>query len=412
VERAGGEYLDIINEFYSFVGEYEKVENSDFVTFLNYALNNKNEIKKDFNSTKLNQVRIITWHGSKGLQAPIVFICDANKNIVATNIEKNLFWREDDDVSFPFLKRRSKSDILKNFMNDGKAILEEEKFRLFYVAMTRAENELYICGIKRGREKKEKKEEEDEKYKSFYDLALDTMKDMEGRSYNLEFANKSIKYYIGAEEAGDDLDVEKKTAEETKDYSEFVSNLENISVSSAKREIYNPSQFFKHNDRDRIFEGVNADVMRGLAVHKLLEVLPSVERENREEIGNMYLNNMFGSLEEEDKNIIRERVEKILNSGEYSQFFGCNSRAEVSVVGEVEGMNISGQIDRLVELDDKIVVLDYKNTRRDYVNRDELPREYVKQLELYKKLVEQHYGSKAVECYILTTGFLRLIRVW
>jgi ATP-dependent exoDNAse (exonuclease V) beta subunit len=45
--------------------------------------------------------------------------------------------------------------------------------------------------------------------------------------------------------------------------------------------------------------------------------------------------------------------------------------------------------------------LDFKNTRRKFKSADELPREYIKQLELYRKLVEKLNPSKAIECYIL-----------
>jgi ATP-dependent exoDNAse (exonuclease V) beta subunit len=226
-----------------------------------------------------------------------------------------------------------------------------------------------------------------------------------------EYDTKLSKYRLGNVEQGEKSENIAEKIEEKTNYSERVKELKNMSVFVPKREIYNPSQFFKHNDRDRMFETANINITKGLAVHKLLEILPSAPKENRNGIADIYLKNVFTTLDTESKNEVKEQIIKILDNEEYSQFFGSNSRAETAVVGEVDGMNISGQIDRLADLGDRIVILEYKNTRKNYGSRDELPASYLKQLELYGKLVQKYYGDKAVEGYILLTGFLRLVRV-
>jgi ATP-dependent helicase/nuclease subunit A len=406
--RSGERHAKIIDDFYSFVKKYENEESSDLMMFLDYVLNNKNLVKKDFNSTKLDQIRIMTEHGAKGLQSPIVFICDSGDNINEKNNEDgNIFWYEGEEFNFPFFKKHNKSNILKDMTEKNKILQEEEKYRLFYVAITRAENELYICGIDR---KRQNAKDEDKK-NNFYDIALETLANMKCESKVFDFDNSLKKYCIGNEEGSDDLKIGEKNTEK-EDYAEFIDRIKNVNISNEKMEIFNPSQFFKHNDRDKIFDGVNVNIIRGLAAHKLLEVLPTTPKENREDVSNIYLNNLFKSLTEQDKITIKQRVEKILNDEKYSVFFDANSKAEVSVVGEVDGVNMSGQIDRLIELDDKVIILDYKNTRKDYDGRDNVPENYIKQLELYKKIVEKHYKDKTVECYILLTSFLKLIKVW
>jgi ATP-dependent helicase/nuclease subunit A len=409
MERTGDKHIEIIGEFYSFIKKYESEENSDLLAFLGYVFNNENQIKKDFNSTKLNQVRIITEHSAKGLQAPIVFICDSSDNInEKKDSEDNIFWHEGEEFNFPFFKKYNKSSILNGMIERNKFLLEEEKFRLFYVAITRAENELYICGIDRKKQTNIAKDEDDAKKKhNFYDIALEALKKMGCKTGAFDFDADLKKYYIGAEEKSDVLEDITET-ESAGDHVEFLNSIKNIDIVEKKMEVFNPSQFFKHNDRDKALEGVNINIIKGLAAHKLLETLPAVTEENREEVSDIYLNNMFDSLDKGDKAIIKQQVNRVLE--EYHVFFGANSRAEVAVVGEVDGLNIYGQIDRLVELDDRIVLLDYKNTRKDYLTKEDLPKNYIKQLELYKKLVEQHYKGKTVECYILLTSFLRLIR--
>jgi ATP-dependent helicase/nuclease subunit A len=405
LERAGEEFGEVLNEFLSFVREYEKNKNSDFVMFLNYVLNSENKIKKDFNSRELNQVRIMTRHSSKGLQAPIVFICDANRPIEKRESEEILFWHSDGDFEFPLLNRKSGSDAAQNFMKIHREKQGEERFRLFYVSMTRAENELYICGVK-GNDGEKKSEE----YKNFYEIAIDALKSLGAEEAPFDFNGDQIKYVFGSDEKYDKLSKTEDSSEKI-DYARRLDELKNIDAGNCKMEIFNPSQFFKHNDRDRMFSGTNINITMGLAAHKLLEILPAVEKEKRGQIGDIYLNNMFGELTPDERAKIKEQTAKILNSEEYSIFFGPNSRAEAAVVGEADGMSISGQIDRLVELEDRVIVLDYKNTRKNYGGWEELPKTYIKQLELYKKILRGHYGEKKIECYILLTGFFKLLSV-
>ena len=61
--------------------------------------------------------------------------------------------------------------------------------------------------------------------------------------------------------------------------------------------------------------------------------------------------------------------------------------------------------------EDKIIIIDYKNTMYDYDEKT-LPIEYKQQLNGYKTLIEQIYKNKKVECYILLTSFIKLIKVY
>lgn len=93
-----------------------------------------------------------------------------------------------------------------------------------------------------------------------------------------------------------------------------------------------------------------------------------------------------------------------------------NSKSELEIVGKIEDNGeefmVSGKIDRLAEYEDKILILDYKNSSKHYERKEDLPKEYIKQLELYKKLMEKIYKNKEIECYILVTTWGELIKVW
>ena len=100
---------------------------------------------------------------------------------------------------------------------------------------------------------------------------------------------------------------------------------------------------------------------------------------------------------------IKNEVLRLLNDERFSAVFGKNSKAEVPVMGLADGRIISGQIDRLVVEDDRVMIVDFKTNRPAASSQDEVPSGYLKQLKAYKALVEKIYPGRRAETYILWT---------
>ena len=81
----------------------------------------------------------------------------------------------------------------------------------------------------------------------------------------------------------------------------------------------------------------------------------------------------------------------VFNINDYTIIFfsSPNSRTEVPVVGVYENKTMSGQIDRMIEFEDKVVIIDYKNTFKDYSSRQDIPQKYIQQLQIYKTLLQK-----------------------
>ena len=137
--------------------------------------------------------------------------------------------------------------------------------------------------------------------------------------------------------------------------------------------------------------------------------MPAAKIEERNEIADIYLDNSFYTLDNNERNKIKRNVLDILEK--YKEYFSNTSKSEVPIIGEVNGEIISGQIDRLIIKEREIVIIDYKNTIRNYNNQSDLPKAFIKQLELYKKLVSKIYIDKKIRCYILLTSYLNMIEV-
>lgn len=410
--RYGDSITLILNNFLDFIINYEEQNSSSLVSFVDFVNNNKNEIKKEFEEN-LNQVKIMTVHSSKGMQAPIVFLADSN-NAIDENRE-NLFWiYGENKQDLPIYKTGAKNDIIKNIKNINAVDLHDEYFRLFYVGMTRAENELYVCGVSKSKNQDEN-EVKEEKKQTWYDLSVKAIQHLNYEEKKFDFDDKLTKLTYGIENFVDDDVNNEQQIQEYKNQETINKIIENIKIyTNTQEEIktITPSQFYNHIDRDDRYNRVNLAILKGNAIHKLLEVLPDSKKEDREKIADIYLNNYFTGLTNIDKHNIKNTVFNILNNEEFKFFFAEDSKSEVAIVGNIDGFSVSGQIDRLVELDDKILIMDYKNTSKNYKNVKDLPDAYIKQLELYKRLVEKIYKNKIVECYILVTSYGSLVRVF
>ncbi|MDH5796435.1 MAG: UvrD-helicase domain-containing protein [Anaplasmataceae bacterium] len=112
-------------------------------TAIDYIENN-NIILDDIDSH--NSVRIMTVHAAKGLQAPVVFVCDSHS---VPRIKDVLLPNEHGVLIFPCIE----NNYIKKIKKINKEILYNEYIRLLYVAMTRAKNRLYIYGYERIEEK-------------------------------------------------------------------------------------------------------------------------------------------------------------------------------------------------------------------------------------------------------------------
>ncbi|MDR2609798.1 MAG: UvrD-helicase domain-containing protein [Rickettsiales bacterium] len=134
--RLGLECFEILDDFMNLVLQFE---NPSLQAFVQWIKENNPEIKNDMQSER-NAVRIMTIHKSKGLQAPIVFLVDTNT--VPRNSESIVF----DAMEAPFWCGKNDNAYCDQVKREKKLEDYNEYLRLLYVALTRAEDELYILG--------------------------------------------------------------------------------------------------------------------------------------------------------------------------------------------------------------------------------------------------------------------------
>ena len=149
--RLGPESGDAIEEFLALALAYGRTHPPSLQGFLHWVEDGRAEIKRDFEQGR-DEVRIMTVHGAKGLEAPVVFLPDTMRKPRGRD---PLVWLEEErsdggvgrveGLLWP--GRASREDPLtREARARARDAQEEEYRRLLYVAMTRAEDRLYVCG--------------------------------------------------------------------------------------------------------------------------------------------------------------------------------------------------------------------------------------------------------------------------
>lgn len=395
MQRLGIEAEDAIDEFMNLTITYEQAQTPSLQGFISWFENDKTAIKREGDDAENDAVRLMTVHHSKGLQARVVFLPDSVQLPKNSNEQKLLF--NDNNLPFYPLCSNDYDDECRNINeNNGNLALEEYR-RLLYVALTRAEEQLIVCGYANNDKIK------DEAWLKICERTLgkNFIKDNENKivieTPSLVEVKKNEKYFI------------EPMNKAPEDWLELNPKSENPLAKP-----YSPSRADEDNDEEPDSSSPLDDetnyYRRGILIHKILQFLPADNTDKEQIIDEYMLKNATEYSISEQKRI-KEEIVNLLAKEEYATLFGADSRAEVSVFGEVDGKIISARIDRLVVQKDKIIIVDFKTNRPAKKTLEETPEVYKKQLKTYEALLHQIYPHHQIESYILWTNEARLMRV-
>jgi ATP-dependent helicase/nuclease subunit A len=154
---------------------------------------------------------------------------------------------------------------------------------------------------------------------------------------------------------------------------------------------------------------------RGRLVHRLMQSLPDIAPERRNDAIERYLANAAADFRTVEQAEIARQVLAILDDQNFAQLFAPGSRAEVPIVGRIanEGLapiDVAGQVDRLAVAGDAVLIADYKTDRNVPRRLDEV-QPYVTQLALYRAVLSRIYPGKAVRAALLFTEGPHLMEI-
>ncbi len=147
LRRLGAEARDPIEELLNAALSFETSSTPSLQRFLDWFDRGDVEIVRD-PSAPMDAVRVMTAHGAKGLQAPLVILADAT--VDPTAAPRALVRWSPEPAAQPIPIFRPRSAERGGPLDEAIAAIErrelEEHWRLFYVAATRAEERLVIGG--------------------------------------------------------------------------------------------------------------------------------------------------------------------------------------------------------------------------------------------------------------------------
>ncbi len=413
--RLGSEAIEPIEEFLSLALSYERQQAPSLEGFLHWLEAGGQEIKRE-SEQGANAVRIMTVHGAKGLQAPVVFLPDTMQTPGGrTNAGDKLYWDQTKNLLFWPPRKELETEPVACLREAVEAERDQEYRRLLYVAMTRAEDRLYVCGWRA------KKAEPEDCWYSLVERGLAEL--AEAVPFDCTGAlpdgwSGTALRYDGSEAAS----VGRDEAPETHAEEVAALPLEHWALTPPRAEPSPPRPLAPSREaedeppvRSPLGHDGGTSFQRGRLIHRLLQSLPDLAAEARREAGARFLAGAARELDAAERDALLAETLAVIEDPAFAHLFGPQSRAEVPVVGLLDGAAgpraISGQVDRLVLHEGAVMVVDYKTNRPPARTPAEVPAVYHRQLAAYRRLLEQVYPGRRVETWLLWTDGPTLMRV-
>ncbi len=408
--RLGGEAADPIEEFLSLLLFYERDYTPSLEGFLHWLERGEQEIKRDMEHG-LAAVRIMTVHGAKGLQAPVVFLPDT---LQKPRPSQGLLWPKAGDGLPLWPVRKSYSVRLTAALGaEARALQEEEYRRLLYVAMTRAEDRLYLCGWNTRRESGGG---------TWYHLARlglealaadapDSMEILTLPGEDGEVLRLEGRGEVGSKEEakGSQPEFEKAVTPSWVERNAPAEPWPPAPLRPSRPALLEPA-LLSPLDRsgERRFQ-------RGRLIHRLLQSLPEIGPERRRGVARRFLTPLMTDVGEGELDAMIAETLAVLDAPDLAALFGPGSQAEVPITGLIESEGearvVSGQVDRLVQVGDTLMIIDYKTNRPPPETAADVPLIYLSQMAAYRAVLGKVYPGKIIECYLLWTDDLHFMQL-
>ena len=402
--RLGAESEEALDEFLAQVMEAEQRGVRDLEALVADFAALDIVVKREMEGAR-REVRVMTAHGSKGLEAPIVFLPEttvkrgAGGSPLLVTEDGGLLWatsgKGDCDASAKARKLREDKE-------------NQEALRLLYVALTRARDRLILCGRIDARTK-------DDKVGGWYAAA------------RAAFAHADIApevRTVGDEETGflrygPDPLTAPRVEETERDAANAPAWIKAIAPPEPAAARYAAPSRIEDNARvpapsplARV-SGLGR-YRRGEIVHKLLQLLPDVAPEQRT-VAAQRLLAAERDLTDEQREEMATAAFGVLDDTRFAAVFGPGSRAEVALAGTSahlpKGLAVSGRVDRLVVDTGRVLVVDYKTNRPSPDMIEDADPAYLAQMAVYVAVLREVFPGRTVEAALVWTDGPKLMPV-
>ncbi len=424
LERLGREASDPIDELMARALQYQRLEAGSLQGFLRWFEAGGADIKRDLDANRRPEVRILTVHASKGLQAPIVYLPDTTR--VPRDTERLLAER-DGEVRLWVPRSDDANEAARAWRAESRERSLQEQNRLLYVAMTRAEDRLYVGGWI-GTKPQDKN--------CWYDrIAAGLAASVEGESAEprVRASRRTFDFttQLGAAGwTGDGFELVNDGRIVVPEQQELAlaptAPIERWARADAPDEPHPPTPLAPSQplpdeaaSEPRAFSPLATDErrrwQRGRLMHELLRHLPALPADERAAAAHRFLAQGAHGLAEGEIAAWAAEALAVTEAPGHRALFAAGSRAEVPLIGSVNTprgvFTVSGQVDRLAVADREVLIVDYKTNRPPPAEAGGVPLAYRRQLALYRALLGAIYPSHRVRAFLLWTATPRLMEI-
>ncbi|MFN3658248.1 MAG: double-strand break repair helicase AddA [Pseudolabrys sp.] len=390
--RLGPEANDALDEFLNLALDYEARETTSLQGFADWLRKAQSEVRRDMEMER-DEVRVMTVHGAKGLEANTVILADTTTEPKGAHPPKLLTL----DGGGVVWAKSKQTDVAAMAAARSRAedAERDEYRRLLYVAMTRAAERLVVCGTKG-----EKKVPDG----CWYQLVSDALAERCTEEPAADGGAPVLRYRKG--------EAPPRRTGEADQSAPAAAPLPAWLGSDAPREeaalrTVTPSSAEEDDARPAPSAGASAALRRGKLVHRLMQSLPDLAPERRAPAAADYLARAGKDLADDERAALAAQVMRVLDDERFRALYAPGSRAEVPVVGKLSiggrTVRVSGQIDRLAVTPDAVFIADYKTNRPPPRRIAEVPPAYIRQLALYRAVLMKLYPGRTVRCALVWT---------
>ena len=410
--RLGSEAAEPVDELLNAALSYARAHPPSLQGFLHWLRQSGAEVKREATADGGGGgVRIMTVHGAKGLQAPLVILPDTT---ALPPDEGPVVW--DDDLPVWSPRRELRCQASQALRAGAQARRMAEHNRLLYVALTRAEDRLVVCGWSPRKALPDA---------SWYRLVQDGFARLPTRSGKL----------LGLPEPweGDVLALETaqtvpplvtrpdSTGRAATPVPAWAGQAPDWTAAPPPAEPALPTTLAPSRPEGRELGSVpqaasplasrdatGQRFKKGQLVHLLLQYLPEIELHLREAAARRFLDRPGHGLDPGAVSGLVREVLAVLVHPDLAPLFGVSARAEVPLAGVVAGASGGGQVvgglvDRLAVLDDCVMVADYKTNRAPPATPEAVPVMYLRQMAAYRAVLAGVFPGRAIKCALVWT---------
>lgn len=404
LRRLGAEARDPIEELLNAALAFEAASHPSLQMFVDWFDRGDVDIVRDA-AAQGDTVRLLTVHGAKGLQAPMVILADATVDPRAMANMRGFDWPlEEGGARLPVLspRRAEKFGVIEDAARNAEKAEMEEHWRLLYVALTRAEEKLVIGGSLGPRARGAPP------VQSWYAICASAM-DYLGIEPVENFRWGGQRVYRGAEV------LPSRNAESLASAPEAQPDIPLWLKQPAPIEARPPRPLAPSApEEDSVPNPPPSPAMRTAAergkwLHALYERLPALAPAKRRAAADAWLRKTQGVEDERIRAGIVDSALSIIDDPDFADLFSPDALAEAPIAAIVGEEVISGTVDCLHVAAGHVRVVDFKTGRLVPEGPDDIPRPHLRQMAAYAAALEVIFPGHRIEASLLYTSGPRII---